>query len=212
MDFERPQRQRHLVVATIGVTIAFGAAAVAGQVVFRGSFGPASAAVAAAGTSGTATAAVPGTAGGETTDAASLPTERVVLAAKSLGDGTVVQQVTNAADATAQLALTTVPTSEQVKAKVQAELDGVKVKAQQAATAAVQQKWNEVKADTAAAALGAATAAGDKIASSPALTDLKSPAAQRQVQAVGNASVSLWQSLWEIFTSLWKAFLGIFKK
>jgi hypothetical protein len=196
MGFERPPQQHHLVIAVVGVTIAFAAAAVGGQIIFRGRFGPASAAVASAEQATRAAAT-----GSEATAAVSVQTQRVTLAAKQLGS--------EAAD-TAQLALS-VPSSEQVKAKVQAGLDDAKIKAEQAVTAAAQQKWDEVKANTAAAALGAATTAGEKLASSP-INDLKSPEAQRQAQAIGAASVGLWQSLWEVFVSLWHAFLGLFKK
>lgn len=209
MGFERPSQQHSLVLATIGVTIAFAAAAVAGQIVFRSRFGPAAGAAAndevARGTS---------VAGTTVNGAATINDQRLALAAGRLSDGSTTQAIKVTAAETAQLAMN-IPTTEQIKQEVQAAAADATAKAQQAATAAAQEKWDEVKANTAAAALEAATTAGaaasDKLASSP-INDLKSPEAQRQVQAVGAASVSLWQSLWQVFVSIWQAIVGLLKK
>lgn len=200
MRLERPSQQHSLVIATIGVTIAFGAAAVAGQIVFRSKFGPSAMAAAEGGTVAAPGSAQQGTA--------------LALQPVTTGIGSTVASVKESAADTAQLALA-VPTTEEIKQQVQAGIDEATVKAQEAAKAAAQEKWNEVKANTAAAALEAATTAGaaasDKLASSP-INDLKSPEAQRQAQAVGAASVSLWQSLWQVFVSIWQAIVGMAKK
>jgi len=157
MAFKRPSRRRHIVVAVLGVTLAFAAAAVAGQVLFRDRFGP------------------------------------------------------KAAHA-ATLALNTVPlpTTDQAKQAVQAGLNDAANMATQAVQAAAQEQWDKAKANTAAKLLEATTA-GEHTATAP-INDLKSPAARQQAQAVATASVSLWQSLWEVFVSIWHGLVGIFKK
>jgi hypothetical protein len=203
MGNQRPSQQHSLAIATIGVTIAFGAAAVAGQIVFRSKFGPSAMAAAEGGT-----VATRATATNEGRQAAPLAVQS--------GDTTIgetVKSVKESATETAQLAMA-VPTKEEIKQQVQDSIDLAKTRAQEAGKAVAQEQWEKAKANTAAAMLEAATtaraAAGEKLASSP-ITDLKSPEAQRQAQAVGAASVSLWQSLWQVFVSIWQAIVGLFK-